>query len=184
MDNSLNAQLSDVRKHAPYFALAKDKQQNEIEVVHVLNQELKNRGVKFFGSIVARGVGQDPPDCEAIGNGRERIGIEVTELVDGDAIASANKGGMIDQDLLIASQVIEKVSAIIRRKDRAMVKGGPYDLYILIIYCDDPKYLDFEIHKKLRNERFGPTNLIDYAYFLESYNAWTSSCPYIELRLE
>jgi len=47
-------------------------------------------------SIVAHGLGKDPPDCEAIDNGGERIRIEVTELVDGIAVASANNGKMID----------------------------------------------------------------------------------------
>jgi len=53
-----------------------------------------------------------------------------------------------------------------------MVKGGRYDLYLLIVYCDAPKFLDFEIHNKLRNERIGRTKLIDHTYFLESYNPW------------
>ena len=85
-----------IRKHAPYFALSKDNQLNEVEVVRVFNSELKNWGVDHFHSIGARGLGKDPPDCEAIDNGGERIGIEVTELVDGIAVASANNGKMID----------------------------------------------------------------------------------------
>lgn len=177
--------VEQVRKHAPYFALSKDKRQNELEVVGQFNQELKSQGVEPFDSIVVRESGEDPPDCEATGNGGGRIGIEVTELVDGDAIASAYNGEMIDQNLPIPpSLVIEKVSAIFRRKDCAVVKGGSYDLYILIIYCDDPAFLDFEIHNRLRNERFGPTKLIDRAYFFESYNPWEKRCPYIELQLD
>ncbi len=172
-----------IRKHAPYFALSKDKQQNEFEVAHLFNEELKNRGAKYFHSIVARESGKDPPDCEAIGNDGERIGIEVTELVDEDSITSAINGKMIGQSLPKPSEVIEKVSAMIRRKDCAKVKDGPYDLYILIIYCDDPKFLAFKIYKKLLNARFGPTNLIDHAYFLESYNPFKNCCPYYELRL-
>ena len=172
-----------IRKHAPYFALSKDKQQNEFEVLEVFNQELKNRGVKNFHSIVARELGKDPPDCEAIGNGGERIGIEVTELLDKDSIESAINGKIINQSLPKPSEVIEKVSAMVRRKDRAKVKDGPYDSYILIIYCDDPKFLDSKIQNELRNARFGPTKLIDHAYFLESYNPFKNCCPYYELRL-
>lgn len=110
------------RTHASFFALSKDKQQNELDGAHLFNHQLKNRGVEHFDSIVARVPGKDPLDCEAIGNGGERIGIEVTELVDADAIAFAINGKLIDQDLPISpSQVIEKVSAIVRRKDDAMV---------------------------------------------------------------
>ena len=189
MDEKLLAFFEDieqqVRKYAPYFSLSKDKQQNEFEVVYLFNQELKGRGVEHFDSITVRGPGKDPPDCEAIGNNGERIGIEVTELVDGDAIASAKNGKLIDHNVPIPlSQVIEKVSAIVSRKDRAIVKGGPYDLYKLIIYCDDPEYLDFEIHNAIRNSRFGQTKLIDHAYFFESYDPWKKCCPYIELRLD
>ena len=172
------------RKHDPYFTLSKDKQQNELEVAHLLNEELKNRGAKYFDSIVARDSGKDPPDCEAIGDDGERIGIEVTELVDEDSITSAISGKMIDQLLPKPSEVIEKVSAMIRRKDCAIVKDGPYDLYILIIYCDDPKFLAFDIHNELRNSRFGPTKLTDHAYFFQYYNPWKKCCPYYELRLE
>jgi len=51
--------------------------------------------------------------------------LQVTELVDVVAIESVANEKMIDQNLSIPSQVIEKVSAIIRRKDSGMVKDGP-----------------------------------------------------------
>ena len=176
--------LDGVRGHAPYFALSYCREQNEIEVAHVLNEELRNRGKESFHSIVSRGQSNDPPDCEARGNNEERIGIEVTELVDEYSIVAAKKRELFIQDILPPLHVIEQISTIIRRKDGAIVKGGPYDSYILIIYCDDPMFLDHGIQNAIRNAQFGPTSLIDRAYYLESYLPWEKCCPYIELRLD
>ena len=71
--------VEQVHKHASYFALLNDKQQNELEVVDLFNRELKSQGLENFHSIVVRGSGKDPPDCEATGNGGGLMGIEVTE---------------------------------------------------------------------------------------------------------
>ena len=173
-----------IRGYAPYFSLSTSRQDNEVEVVSVLSEQMMKQKKEYFHSIVPRGQGNDPPDCEARGINRERIGIEVTELVDGDSIATAKKGESISQGNLSPHDVIETISTIIARKDSADVKGGPYDQYILIIYCDDPLFLDYEILEAIRKAQFDPTSLIDRAYFLESYCPWEKCCPYIELRLD
>ena len=175
--------LNGVRKYAPYFALSSSRQNNEFNVAVALSQELRKRGKEPFHSILLRGRGNDPPDCEAKDSHGKRIGIEVTELVDGDSISAAKKGESFSQDTLKPSEVTENITAKIRKKDGADVKGGTYDEYILIIYCDDPRFLDYEILDAIRKEQFAPTRLIDRVYFLESYCPWEKCCPYIELRL-
>ena len=182
-DNFFPTFLDSPREYAPYFALSSSQQDNELSVADVLSQELAKRGKSPFYSIVPRGRGKDPPDCEARNGNEKRIGIEVTELVDGNSISAAKKREYIFQDPLKPSEVTEIITTIIRKKDSADVKGEPYDEYILIIYCDDPYFLDYEILDAIRKEQFAPTRLIDRVYFLESYCPWQKCCPYIELRL-
>ena len=175
--------LKGIRKHASYFALSPDQEDNEIDVARTLSQELKKRGEVSFHSIKLRGQGNDPPDCQAIDDGGRRIGVEVTELVDGTAIAAAKEGSFIWQDPPEVQSVVKRVSDIIRRKDRATVCDGPYKQYILVIYCDDPSYLDYQVLETIRETQFGPTRLIDRAYFLESYSPHERGHPLIELQL-
>ena len=182
-DNFSPSFLNDARVYAPYFALSSSQQDNEISVADVLSRELTKHGISSFNSIVPRGRGKDPPDCEARNGNGKLIGIEVTELVDGNSISAAKNGEYIFQDALKLSEVTEIITTIIHKKDGADIKGGPYDEYILIIYCDDPRFLDFEIQDAIRKEKFGPVSLIDRVYFLESYCPWKKCCPYIDLRL-
>ena len=172
-----------IRKHAPYFSLSSNRQINEADVAHLLSEELSKRGDETFNSVTSRGESNDPPDCEAIGNKDERIGIEVTELVDGPSIVAAKGEDVNFLEIWKPSRVIEKIACIIRRKDRAVPKGGPYDLYILIVYCGDPLILDYENIESIRDSNFPATQLIDRVYFLWSYCPFEKRCPYIKLRL-
>ena len=172
-----------IRKHAPYFSLSSNRQTNETDVVHLLIEGLSKHGEVAFNSVTSRGESNDPPDCEAMGDNGEWIGIEVTELVDGPSIAAAKDEDVNFQEIWKPSRVIEKVACIIRRKDRAVLKGGPYDLYILIVYCGDPVILDYDNIEAIRASSFPATQLIDHAYFLWSYCPIEKRCPHIKLRL-
>lgn len=175
--------LEGVRKHAPYFALSEVKQENEADVAHVLRDELVRWGEESYYSIRSRQPGDDPPDCEAVGSNGERVGIEVTEFVDQSAINAAKKGGQYSHQSITPLTVVENISEVIRKKGRADVRGETYDRYILIIYCDDPLFLDYESLMAIREAKFDCTNLIDRAYFLTSYDPWKRCCPYIQLAL-
>ena len=171
----------EIRKHAPYFALSADKQQNEVDVACVLREEMLRRGEESYHSIQSRGLGNDPPDCEAIGNNGERVGIEVTELVEESAIEGANRGTDTPHEPIAPLAAVERISNIVQKKDRADVRGERYDLYFLVIYCGDPCFLTHDVLVSIREARFERTHLINRAYFLESYNPWQKCCPYVEL---
>lgn len=172
-----------IRKHAPYFALSADKQENEVDVACMLRKEMLRRGKESYHSIRSRGPGNDPPDCEATGNSGERVGIEVTELVEESAIQGAIKGTDTHHEPIAPLAAVKRISDIIKRKDRADIRGEQYDLYILVIYCGDPYFLIHDVLVSIREARFQRTRLIDRAYFLESYNPWQMCCPYVELSL-
>ncbi|MCY4227189.1 MAG: hypothetical protein OXF20_05735 [Gammaproteobacteria bacterium] len=175
--------LENIRKHAPYFSLSSDRQVNEADVAHVLSMELSKQGEDSFHSVISRGKTNDPPDCEAVSDKGERIGVEVTELVDGPSVAAEKRGCVSFQEAWKPSRVIEKITRIIDRKDHAIPNGDPYELYILVVYCDDPLILDYENLKAIRASNFPATQLIDRAYFLYSYGPFEKRCPYITLRL-
>ena len=170
-----------MRQHAPYFALSEDKQENEADVTRVLREEMLRRGEASYHSIQSRGQGKDPPDCVAIGSNKERVGIEVTELVDERAVERAVRGMVVPHNPVAPQAAVERISTVVRKKDCANVQGGRYDLYILVIYCDDHCFLDYEVMVAIREARFTRPRLIDRAYFLASYDPWQRCCPYIEL---
>ncbi len=180
-----------MRKHAPYFTLSADKQENEVDVVRVLRDEMLRRKEWFYHSIKSRGQGDDPPDCEATGSNMERVWIEVTDLVDEGAVKEAVKEPVkktfgpdepkTPQAVPKPQAVIERISKVVRRKGCASVRGGPFDLYILVVYCDDACFLDYETMVAIRETRFTRPRLIDRAFFLTSYDPMQRCCPYIEL---
>ena len=176
--------LEDVRKHAPYFSLSSDKQVNETEAALVLSRELSKQSMESFHSISSRGQSNDPPDCEALNSKGERIGIEVTELVHGPSVAAATRGDIIPDEMKKPSELIEEITGRVLEKDGADPKGGPYSWYILIIYCDDHRYLDHDNLEAIRKAAFPAMRLINRVYFLQSYCPMEKRCPYIELRLK
>lgn len=78
-----------VRNHAGYFAWEGNSAIEESGAIQCLFESLEYKNESFFHSIKSRE--NDPPDCEAINTHGDTIGIEVTELVDGDSIAKEGK---------------------------------------------------------------------------------------------
>ena len=173
----------DIRVYAPYFALSPDRQGNERDVASILGDELAEQGKASFHSLVSRGRGDDPPDCEALDEDGNPVGIEVTELVDEDSMRAAIEGDAISQKVCTPSDLIKEISDRVLRKSRSEIHGGPYGTYLLIIYCDDPLYLDYDNFEAVRRARFDCTGAIDRVYFLTSYLPWEQRCPLIELQL-
>jgi hypothetical protein len=113
----------------------------EYGVVQSFHESLSAVGEAFFNSYESRGEGNDPPDCEAQSLSGQRIGIEVTELVDGASIGAAKVGHATGWGPpFTESDILRELGERIARKDKPTdVKGGPYDQYLLVIYCDEPR---------------------------------------------
>ncbi len=174
------------RPYAGYFTWRTDRSGiEEVGVVRDLDESLTHSGQDFFHSIQARGRGNDPPDCEATLYVGGRVGIEVTELVDGDLIKRARSGEAIRWVPFTEKEVYDRVAQRIARKDGKdkAVKGGPYDEYLLVIYCDDPRALFDPLIEYLRGARFAHTTRIDRAFLLLSYCPEEGVRPFIELNL-
>jgi hypothetical protein len=173
------------RQHAPYFTWLPDRSVEELGVVQELQKSLERRNLAFFRSPVSRGK-NDPPDCEAMSLSLEgeKIAIEVTELVESKSIAAYKHDRPIPWEPWSKCELHDLLRARIEKKDRPThIEGGPYDQYVLVIYCDEPQILDFDLIEYMRHCEFGPTTLIDRAFFLMSYDPREQCCPFIELTL-
>lgn len=167
------------RPHAGYFTFESDKQLAEIGVAKELEKSLCRKGEGFFTDV---SKGSDPPDCIAVDSMGNPVAIEVTELVDSDAIKAARNGKLYDfKDW--QEDLIPTLESVIRRKDCAKLNHETFSQYVLVIYTDEP-CLDFELAKTiLADHRFASTILIDKVYLLYSYIPWEGGCPYIQLDL-
>jgi hypothetical protein len=123
----------------------------------------------------------DPPDCEAIVDGK-RSGIEITELVHERSLKSTIKGSgqyfLWDRDDLLT-----KLQKLIQHKDRADIKGGPYDRYILVIVTDEFVLERGDVSRFLEGAEFSARHITD-CFFGLSYHPATKSCPIFKLKLK
>lgn len=171
------------RPHAGYFTWEKNSSIEEHGALQALAESLQHNGEQLWKSSWCREVGEDPPDCEAEGLNGDRIAIEVTELVDGDSAAAARVGKPIPWEPWGTQRLINEIEKRIQRKDNpATVHGGPYDHYVLLIYCDERRVLDYGLIEALRSHLFSKTKLITKIIFLMSYLPWEGYCPYLELK--
>lgn len=145
----------------------------------------------------SREEGEDPPDCEALVNGKW-TGIEVTELVHRPTLERSLKAQKEraagrepkrpeayfnwDRDDLIAA-----LQGLLDAKDTpGKVKGGPYDGYMLVIFTDE-FFLDREIVSRFLVGATFHAAMISEAYlglsYDPSYKAKTGGSGYPSFRL-
>ena len=180
----INTVVANVRQHAGYFSWESDRSIEEVGVVQSLHESLEKLSEGFFHSYRSRGDGNDPPDCEALDTEGDRIGIEVTELVDGSSISATRRGGLTPWEPWKKVELYELIRRRIEIKDNPYErKGGPYHEYILIIYCDEPRVLHYDLIEYIRGCVFGPTKRLDRVFLLMSYSPWEQCCPFVELQL-
>ena len=81
----------------------------------------------FLKIIAHSPAGEDPPDCEAEDYKGNLIGIEVTELVEGQSIANARQNKLIPMEPWKTEKLDSTIGKRIKRKDTPhKVNGGPY----------------------------------------------------------
>lgn len=146
--------------------------------------------------LVSREVGLDPPDCEAMVDGRWS-GIEVTELVHRKTLERSFKAlkqravGKAPERpeayfVWKADDLISALQEHLNSKDRARLKGGPYERYMLLIHTDE-MFLDKESVSRFLNGATFQTRMISDAFLGLSYhpgdNSIPGSCPVYRLPL-
>jgi hypothetical protein len=188
-ENNQNQPLDQVgqkkRGYSDFFAWPVDRQLEEWAIVDSLKESLEKANAGFFNSLVARGRGNDPPDCEANLFEGGKLGIEVTELVDPAAILAYKNGDTNQHAEWGEDKLIKSIAHRLKTKDNSTnIKGGPYDQYILVIHTDEP-LLSFDYtYPLLASTRFQYYSLIDRAFLLMSYDEKHQCCPFIELNIK
>jgi hypothetical protein len=148
-------------------------------------------GIAFEG-LVSRANGQDPPDCEAIVDGR-LAGIEVTELVHQKTLERSLKAqkeraeGREPQKpeayfVWDRAELLRALQDRISAKDRVEPKGGPYSRYILVIHTDETFLEAAKVEQWLIGVTF-PTNRITDVLLGLSYDPGQRRCPVFKLRV-
>jgi len=171
------------RPYADYFGFAIDRATAEVGVAEEISEALAAAGQPLATDIVSRGSGNDPPDCEGVGPDGAQVAIEVTELVDPDAIKAAKAGRAFDWAEWNHEKLVDEIQKRLSAKDSKILRGGPYATYVVIIYTDEP-LLNLEcVRSVLGATRFPRTAQVHRAFLLLSYDPKSQTCPFIELPL-
>jgi hypothetical protein len=173
------------RGYSDFFAWPLDRQLEEWAIVDSLEESLEKANAGFFNALVARGRGNDPPDCEAMLLDGGKLGIEVTELVDPAAIMAYKSGDTDQKAEWSEAKLINSITKRLAVKDASNnIKGGPYDLYMLVIHTDESA-LNFDFtYPLLSKSVFQFYSLINRAFLLMSYDEKYECCPFIELNIK
>ena len=118
----------------------------------------------------SRRLGEDPPDCEATDQTGARIALEVTELVDEEAIVRARRSGGNEWAQWDAPKLIDAIQARLRAKGTKRLKGGPYAEYIVLIHTDEPALSIEIVANALADAQFTAAVQVGRAYLLLSYH--------------
>lgn len=171
------------RPYADHFGFGVDRPTAEVGVAQELSDALVAAGQPPLATnIVSRGH-DDPPDCEGVSADGERIAIEVTELVDPNAIIAAKEGRRFDWAEWTREKLMKEIQRRLDGKDSKELLGGPYASYVVIIYTDEPLLNAERVRSLLGETRFRPLTQVSRAFLLLSYDPKTETCPVIELHL-
>lgn len=180
----IRAARNKARGYADFFGWATDRDLEERGVVSSLAESLESDSALFFSGIKSRGRPNDPPDCEALSQNGARIAIEVTELVDGDAIRAFKEGLVYEwadwTRETFLSVLIERITS---KGDRfPKLKEPPYPGgYIVVVHTDEPMLSRTTVENFLLNYQFEKHIYVNRAFLLLSYDPSVKCCPYFEL---
>ena len=91
-------------------------------------------------SLRDRSCGEDPPDCEFRDSSGNLIGVEVTELVDADAIQRTRRNSLAAPAEWTASSLIDSLSRRLTRKDE--LSKPPRIVYhenFVLVHTNEPR---------------------------------------------
>lgn len=184
------------RGHAGYFNWNADRDLEELGVIQELWASMNASREVFFTDFSIRGRGNDPPDLEALTLEGEKLAIEVTELVDGQAIQRdkfvRDQQNSTWQDRLSVAvswddaSIIGEVQKLIKAKDGKFNKllGGPYrGGYCVVIFTDEPDLSPEKLQGVLQGATFLAEN-ISRCLLLIGYQPFEQHLKYIDLVLK
>ena len=180
----IRAARAKARGYADFFGWATDRDLEEWGVVSSLGESLQADNALFFSNLKQRGRPNDPPDCEAQTDNGERIAIEVTELVDGQAIQAFKEGRVYDWAEWTKEKFHSVLTERMSKKNECFpkLKEPPYvGGYIVVVHTDEPELSRTVVDAFLAKLRLGKPKHIDRAFLVLSYDPAIGRCPYFEL---
>lgn len=143
------------------------------------------------GHLISRGK-DDPPDCEAAIDGC-RVAVEITELVHEPTLRRSLKAlkqrasgeEPNESEAYFVWQQADLIQALqerIYQKDRARLKGGPYQRYILVVPTDEMFLNAGQVEKWLSNATFQADCITDVLFGL-AYEPETKRYPVFKLQV-
>jgi len=154
-----------MRKYASFFDWP-DKSIKERGVVNNLFSSMRKAGCCQYSNVAI--AEHDPPDCIATDEEGNTVGIEVSELVDEEAVRRNQQGKDVYR-LWDADSVIDHIQQILLNKDGKPYQGGPYAKLILVIHTDEPEITPECYIPIIQQHTFAGMRQIDEAYLLFSY---------------
>jgi hypothetical protein len=135
-----------------------------------------------FRDLRSRSPGHDPPDCEALDAEGRPLALEVTELVDGEAIAQAKRTNRVLWAKWDRGRFLKQLQARLTEKDAKVLNGEPYNEYIVLVHTDEPMLPADTVEDWLSGHVFTAPIKINRAYLLLSYDPGRNGYPYFRLR--
>jgi hypothetical protein len=172
------------RGYADFFGWPPDRDMEELGAVESLAASLEAKGELFFSELEARGRQNDPPDCQAIANVGGKLAIEVTELVDAEAIGRFRAGKGPAYAEWPEAKFHARLDALLTAKDarHPHLKGGPYPGgYVVLIFSDETMLPRTTVQALLKTWHPPQLAHISRAYLMLSYDPSQKGYPSFEL---
>lgn len=180
-ERTLNA-IRRRRKYAGFFDWP-DRRVKESAIVQRLSEALQAAGEPGFIGVQAQE--SDPPDCVAVTECKERIAVEVTELVDEQMARVSQHRPGLHRDWT-PPEVISRLQEIIEAKDVRCTGLGKYDRVLLLVHTDEV-FLQGDagdaVREAINGHTFRKPTYIDDVIFLVSYDPRLGTYPFSRLRL-
>ena len=174
------------RGYADFFGWGTNRDLEEWGVLTSLFESMEKDCALPYKDLRIRGRGNDPPDCEALDTSRRRVAIEVTELVDGNAIAASKVGEKYEVAEWERGKFLSTLSALLKQKDvkYPKLKEPPYEGgYTVVVFTDEPMLSAKVVRDYLDGHAFADLEYITEALLLVSYDPSEDCCPYFRLRV-
>jgi len=170
--------MSKLRKHRSFWLWTK-KPVMERGIVRELLDSMHHDGDMRYQNV--RSVNGDWPDCEVDDEFGNTVGVEVTELVDEEAVRKAQRGEM-DFSYWTDDEIKDRVSGILAHKDLRSSHSGLYNKVILVIHTD--QFTRSHLFPVIKNTKFTRLENIQEAFIIVSYDPETHTYPWCEIQFE
>ena len=171
--------LESRRKYGAFFELG-DKKQKELTVGEELFQALNSELGYSLDRLALHEP--DPPDL-ACYLGKERVALEVTELVCATAVKANETGKQVYREWR-PGEATEALRALLHRKDSIKLQGGSFSALWVCVFTDEFMLTAEHLAKELATVTFGPFQQISKAFVLFSYQPSQPTYPVVQLQLK